>query len=118
MDQAIGLDCGRRSTKCLSDDLAAIQPTPWVLRANSDEGVGAVWLEIEQSAEIHRRERNYEDRDSENYDRRHGKTWAERADDRRAQEGPGNRPQRGHRGAQLPRGITQQQAQARQASYE
>ena len=55
----INLNSAGRGAQRLSNDLAAIQSTPRILRANSDERIGPVRLEIEESTEIHRRDRNY-----------------------------------------------------------
>ncbi len=59
MHLEIGVNRAGRSAKGLRNDLTTIQSTPRILRPNSDERVGSMRLEIEESAEIHRRERNY-----------------------------------------------------------
>lgn len=68
MDLEIDVDRARGGAKGLGDDLSSIQSSPGILRPNSDEGVRPVGLEIEQSAEIHRRKGNYWNADLRNYD--------------------------------------------------
>ena len=68
MDLEIDVDRARCSTKGLGDDLAPIQTSPRILRPNSDERIRPVRLEIEQSAEIHRRKGNYWNAGLRNYD--------------------------------------------------
>ena len=53
MHLEIGFDGGRRGPQRLGHDLAAVQSAPRIARSDSDEGVRAVWLEIEQSAGFH-----------------------------------------------------------------
>jgi hypothetical protein len=50
---------GRGSAQGLGNDLATIQSAPRIPWSNSNEGVGSVGLEIEQSAGVHALERNY-----------------------------------------------------------
>ncbi len=53
MSNEVPVDRQGRAAQCLGNDLAAIQPSPRILRTNADKDVSSVWLEIKQSTNIH-----------------------------------------------------------------